>query len=224
MPELEIRQLYGVEGHFVRKTEVADYIKRVKQSNPRGVVLCIETEEGTQEKLETQGAFNVYLEVGKTVYIDFLGEGFDMGAITKGKAAPHETWTIQWSDVLFLEPRNMNRFGHTRISDDGYLQTVRDRITHLVSLGYSLEDIKEKIPKIYTPMPMWIKEMLIEEIIMPLYYKQQSLRVHNLTSFGVQGTVIGDQLFPIEMNRRVRFTDKEHMGIQRDDSQRDIGG
>ena len=85
MLELVKRRLYGVEGHVVKKSEVANYIQRVKQSNPNGVVLCIDSEEGTQEKINTQGAFSVYFQVGETAYVDFLGKGFDMGAITKGK-------------------------------------------------------------------------------------------------------------------------------------------
>lgn len=45
----------GVEGNFVRKDQVKDYIARVKQSNPNGVVLCLDQEEGTGEKVRTNG-------------------------------------------------------------------------------------------------------------------------------------------------------------------------
>lgn len=85
MQKLVNLQHFGVEGNFVRKDGVENYIQRVKQSNPNGVVLCIDTEEGTQEKIKTDGAFNVYLQMNDKIFIDFLGKGFDMGAITKGK-------------------------------------------------------------------------------------------------------------------------------------------
>lgn len=37
----------------MRKEGVAEYIRRVKQSNPNGVVLCLDTEKGTHEKIKT---------------------------------------------------------------------------------------------------------------------------------------------------------------------------
>jgi len=206
--------LYGIEGNFVNKSQVKIYIKRVKQSNPQGVVLCIDTEKGTQEKVKTQGAFNVYLQVGSTVYIDFLSKGFDMGAITKGKET-HETWAIPWDDILFLKSSNINRFRCDKVSNEAYIKSAKDRIMHLLNLGYSLEDIKDNIPKEYLPMPIWIKDMLIEDIIIPLYYKQQNLIVNGLKSFGVQGMIIHNHLFPIEINRKERFAEKKFTDRER---------
>ena len=197
----------GVEGNFVRKEEVEDYIKRVKQSNPNGVVLCIDTEEGTQEKVKADGAFNVYFNICDKIYIDFLGKGFDMGAITKGKEN-HETWLFDWNDILFVTPNNMNKFRQHVISDEDYLNSARRRLQHLINIGYSPESIKGKIPRNYSPMPPSIKEMLLEKIILPLYCKQGQLAEAGLRSFGVQGMIINHELFPIEFNREVRFADK----------------
>lgn len=214
MLRLVIHLLYGVEGQFVQKTEVEDYIKHVKNNNPNGVVLCIETEKGTHEKIKTQGAFNVYLQVGDTVYIDFLGKGFDMGAITKGKST-HESWTIPWDEILFLEPNNMNRFGYKKIDEENYIQTVNDRKIHLINLNYSLDEIEKYIPKKYSPIPIWVKDMLINEIIIPLYYKQQRLILSGLKSFGIQGMIVEERLFPIEMNRKDRFAEKKFTDMER---------
>ena len=186
---------------------MARYIQRVKQSNPKGVVLCIDTEEGTHEKVKTDGAFNVYLQMGDKVYIDFLGKGFDMGAITKGKEN-HESWAIDWNDVLFTTPNNMNKHRIRVIPQEEYLESARRRLQHLLNIGYKAEDIKGKIPKMYSPMSLGIKDMLLEEIIMPLYFRKEELTASGLRSFGVQGMIIGDRLFPIEFNRQERFADK----------------
>ena len=207
MLKLENLLLFGVEGNFVRKDGVKDYIKRVKQSNPNGVVLCIDTEEGTQEKVKTDGAFNVYLNMGERVYIDFLGKGFDMGAITKGKEN-HESWSIDWQDILFITPNKMNRYRQYIISDEEYIASARRRLQHLLNIGYKREDIQGKIPKSYSPMPLSIKEMLLDEIVMPLYYKKNELAQNGLKSFGVQGMIINRELFPIEFNRMERFAQK----------------
>lgn len=207
MQKQEKKQLCGVEGNFVRKSDVYDYIKRVKESNPNGVVLCIDTEEGTQEKVKTDGAFNVYLQMNDKMYIDFLGKGFDMGAITKGKEN-HENWVIDWEDILFVTPRNMNKYREYVISDEEYLESARRRLRHLLNIGYSREQIQGKIPRNYTPMPLSIKEMLLDEILFPLYCKRHLLLQDGLKSFGVQGMVLEGKLFPIEFNRRERFAEK----------------
>lgn len=203
-------QHFGVEGSFVKKDDVENYINRVKKSNPNGVVLCIDTEEGTHEKIKTQGAFNVYFQTGKRIYIDYLGKGFDMGAITKGKEN-HESWTLDWKEAIFVKPKDMNEYGYTRISEEDYLESARRRLRYLLDIGYSPDEIRGKIPKTYSPMPMWIKEMLLEEVVMPLYYKEEKLKQEGLKSFGVQGMIIKDKLFPIEFNREQRFAEKKFL-------------
>ena len=208
--------LFGVEGSFVRKGDVENYINRVKQSNPNGVVLCIDTEDGTHEKIKTQGAFNVYFQIGKKIYIDYLGKGFDMGAITKGKEN-HESWVFDWGEAIFVKPKDMNEYGYTKISDEDYLESARRRLRHLLNIGYSPDEIRGKIPKTYTPMPMWIKDMLLEEIVMPLYYKEEVLKQEGLKSFGVQGMIIKDKLFPIEVNREQRFAEKRFLEKSQDE-------
>lgn len=170
-------------------------------------MLCIDTEEGTQEKINTQGAFNVYMQMNDKIYIDFLGKGFDMGAITKGKEN-HESWAIDWKDILFVTPRNMNKYRQNIISEQAYLESARRRLVHLLNIGYSPAEIKGKIPKSYSHMPDWIKEKILDEIVMPLYYKKNSLLYDGLKSFGIQGMIIKERLFPIEFNRQERFAEK----------------
>ena len=200
----------------MRKDGVENYINRVKRSNPNGVVLCIDTEDGTHEKIKTQGAFNVYFQTGKKIYIDYLGKGFDMGAITKGKEN-HESWVFDWEEALFVKPKDMNEHGYTKISDEDYLESARRRLRHLLNIGYSPDEIRGKIPKTYSPMPMWIKDMLLEEIVMPLYYKEEVLKQEGLKSFGVQGMIIKDKLFPIEFNREQRFAEKKFLEKPQDE-------
>ncbi len=207
MQKLGKSQLYGVEGHFVNKSEVQNYINRVKLSNPQGVVLCVDTEEIAREKVKTDGAFNVYFDIGEKVYVDFLGKGFDMGAITKGKEN-HESWIIDWDELLFVTPNNMNRYREHLISDTDYLNSARRRLQHLLNIGYKPEYIKGKIPRTYKPMPASFKEMLLEDIMMPIYEKRTNLKQNGLNSFGVQGMIIQGELCPIEINRIERFASK----------------
>ena len=207
MPKQASNQPYGIEGRFARKTDVEEYVGRVKEKNPNGVVVCIDTEEGTHEKIKTDGAFNVYMQLYDKVFVDYLGKGFDMGAITKGKEI-HESWVIDWKDVLFLKPSNINEQRTFLISQDDYLESARRRLAHLLNIGYEPEEIKGKIPKTYTPMSLTIKDMLINDVIVPLYFQKNKLKVAGLNSFGVQGMIINKERFPIEVNREARFSKK----------------
>ena len=200
--------IYGIQGDIVSKEAVKDYIRRVKEYNSNGVVLCIDTEEETRDNINTNGAFNVYLEMKDKAYIDFLGKGFDVGGITRGKEN-HEAWSIDWEDILFVTPRNMNQYRNYMISDSEYINTAKRRLQSLLDKGYKREEIKGIIPKSYSPMSLSIKEMILDEILVPLYSKQDELIRSGLKSFGVQGMIIGDRLFPVEFNRRERFAKKE---------------
>lgn len=208
MLEPENNQHYGIEGRFAKRTDVEEYVKRVKKKNPKGVVVCIDTEEWTHEKIKTDGAFNVYIQLYDKVYIDYLGKGFDMGAITKGKEV-HESWSIDWKDVVFLTPNNLNKERIHLISQEDYLESAKRRLIHLLNIGYTSEEIKGKIPRNYFPMSLAIREMLIDNIIIPLYCREGKLKEAGLTSFGVQGMIIDNELFPIEFNRRERFAKKD---------------
>ena len=62
-----------------------------------------------------------------------------MGAITKGKEI-HESWVIDWKDVLFLKPSNINEQRTFLISQDDYLESARRRLAHLLNIGYEPEE------------------------------------------------------------------------------------
>lgn len=208
---------FRVEGTLMRKEGVAEYIKRVKQSNPNGVVLCTDNEEWTREKIRTDGAFNVYFYVGEKISIDFLGKGFDMGAITKGKES-HEVWNIDWDDILFVKPNGtMNQYRDYIISQEKYLESARRRIEYLLQIGYTREQIKGKIPKYYIPMQPSLKEKILDEIIFKIYEQIEHLTHAGLKSFGVQGMIIDGELYPIEINRQDRFAPKSFYNRQNKD-------
>ena len=205
----------GVEGCFATKEQVENYISRVKKSNPNGVVLCIDTEEGTHERIRTDGAFNVYLQMYDKIYIDYLGKGFDMGSITKGREN-HESWTIDWKDALFVTPHNMNLYRHHLISNEQYIESARRRVQQLINIGYSADDIRGNIPRQYSQMPESIKELLLDQIVLPLYSNKEKLVQEGLKSFGVQGMIIDGRLFPIEVNRKERFAEKSYFTTKED--------
>lgn len=198
----------GVRGALVSKSEVQKYIDNVKEHNPEGVVLCMDT--ATERKGKSMdGAFNVYFEWGDKVYIDYLGQGFDVGGITKGEDN-HEMWAIDWENLLFVKPKTMNLYRTYLISDEEYKKSVeRKREFTMKQNNLTQEQVKVIIPDKYKPMPLSIKEKLLDDIILEIYSKKEELPKLGLKSFGVQGMIRDGELFPIEINRRERFIEKE---------------
>ncbi len=239
---------FRVEGTWATREDVADYIRRVKESNPNGVVLCVDNEEWTHEKVRTDGAFNVDFSIGSSVRVDFVGQGFDMGVISKGKES-HETWCIDWDDILFLTPSNMNRYREHIITErlvrtprttepqseregtddtylkrvqtnDIYLESAKRRLEYLLRIGYKPEELVGMIPKQYKPMSLDFKDKIIEQIIMPIYEQSKRLKIDKLTSFGVHGMIIDGKLFPLEVNTQARCAPRSYFQEQQDDGER----
>lgn len=196
-----------VRGTAVNKSGVPDYIEKVKKQNPNGVVLCMDTDVENQNK-SIDGSFNVYFEWGEKVWIDYLGPGFDVGGITKGEDN-HEMWSIDWENLLFVKPGNMNRYRTHLISDQEYKESAERKILSLMKdKGLSEDEARKKVPRKYKPMPLSIKEALLDKIVFEIYSKKEDVRKLGLRSFGVQGMIRGGELFPVEINRMERFVEK----------------
>ena len=71
-----------------------------------------------------------------------------MGAITKGKEI-HESWVIDWKDVLFLKPSNINEQRTFLISQDDYLESARRRLAHLLNIVEAVQENKPFIMNVY---------------------------------------------------------------------------
>lgn len=197
-----------IQGNVIEKGMMQDYIGKVKKCSEKGVVICMDAEPGTQDNVHTNGAFNVYFEVMDKVFIDYLGKGFDIGGITRGKEN-HEVWVIDWENLLFATPYNMNKYRTYIVNDSDYIESAYRRLGALLNKGFTRDDIKGIIPRAYKPMSLAMKEKILDEIIFPIYCESKRLKDSGLTSFGVQGMIIGDNLCPIEFNRRERFASKD---------------
>lgn len=183
----------GVRGTAVNKTKVAEYIDKVKEHNPNGVVLCMDTDvENQNQSKSIDGSFNVHFEWGKKVYIDYLGIGFDVGGITKGEEN-HERWSIDWNDLLFVKPNNMNRHRTHLISDEEYKKSAERKIQALRNNNnFSEEEAQKRVPQKYKTMPLSIKQALLDKIVLEIYSKKTELQKLGLkSSFGVQGMIRG---------------------------------
>lgn len=217
--EIGQKPTLGVRGCELQKNEdeIRDYIEAVKTSNPDGVVFCMIANTVQKNKL-IDGSFNVYFEYGQRVYIDYLGAGFDVGGITKGEDN-HECYVIEWNELLFVKPNNMNLYRTHLVTEEEYAESAERKINFYIKKDRcSRDEASKKVPKTYKPMPPSIKQMLLDQIVFPIYIKSEEIRRYGLKSFGIQGMIRGGELFPIEVNRRERFAQIEDLTRQEDES------
>lgn len=200
----------GVRGCAVKKDEVENYIKNVKSSNPDGCVLCMDTKTEQKNK-SIDGSFNVYFDFGEKIYIDYLGAGFDVGGITKGEEK-HECYVIEWKDLLFVKPNNMNQYRIHLVTPWEYKESAERKIDFYMKKDKcSRDEAKQKVPQKYKPMPLYIKQLLLDKIVFSVYAKKDDVKRFGLESFGIQGMIRDGELFPIEVNRLERFAEKEEL-------------
>ena len=197
-----------------------DY-EKIKDKLPERFILRADAKVGEKPTLGVRGMAaskeNVYFEWGKKVFIDYLGQGFDVGGITKGEDN-HEMWVIDWNDLLFVTPNNMNQYRTYLISDEAYKESAERKRNAIVNKNkMTIEEAEKIIPDTYKPMPCYVKQDILDKIILQIYEKKDELQKLGLRSFGVQGMIRGGKLFPVEINRRERFVELDDIARKNDE-------
>jgi len=197
-----------IRGGLHTKNDIENYIKEVKNINPNGVVLCIDTNlERTPRGID--GSFNIYFDWNKKIYIDWLTKGYDVGGITKGEDN-HEVYVIDFNDIYFITEDNLDRYRTYLINESNYKKSLDSKIKYLINkTGKTYEEIIKDFNLEYVPMSKEIKKLLIEKIILEILIKSKEINELKLKSFGVQGMIREGLLFPVEVNREERFKEKK---------------
>jgi hypothetical protein len=121
---------------------------------------------------QTGGAVNILLRLSEEIAIDYVGRGFDVGDITRGKSA-HSTLRIEWSD-RFAKPSHWLRDArgsgtHWRISASDYAQQRQERIAELVSeFGHTVSEVAIAVPESLPVLSDSILKRVQAEFIDPL--------------------------------------------------------
>lgn len=102
-------------------------------------------------RYHTAGATNILVSLGKEIVIEFVGRGFDVGDITRGKSA-HSTLRIDWSE-RFEKPMQWLKSARSanalwNISAANYAQQRGERITELANeFGHAVAEVSVAIPE-----------------------------------------------------------------------------
>lgn len=126
-----------------------------------------------------------------------------------GKAT-HESWNIPWSEVPFMKDSAITKYKTSEISQEGYIETAKERIAFLVkAFPDRADEIFETMPKRYKGISRQAFRDVRDQVIFPLWMQHEQLLRDGLGSFGVEVNIVEDgTLVPMEIQVQDRFKEK----------------
>jgi len=175
-----------------------EIIKEIKKENPKGVLILFHLNINSSERYEREAGISVGISLGRNIYIDAVGKGFDGREVLKGISC-HERYIIPWEDIRKVNINNFKEYNTFLISQENYLKSREERINYLISCGLTLEVLEQKIPKEYKEIPNFIWLDVITNIIKQLEKEEEFLRNDGFLEFNISGHTEGDRFRPWQM-------------------------
>ena len=130
-----------IRGRDVKLENINEYLKEVKECTEEGVILMSKHPSTMltghyTPRYKTNGAIMVVFEKGNKILIDYVGSGFDVGDITRGKTV-HTALDIPW-DSIYEKPKYNYRYSKMikgnwfQISHKQYQISRENRIRELI--------------------------------------------------------------------------------------------
>lgn len=146
-----------IRGRDVKLDDINDYLTEVKKCTDNGVILMSKHPSTMltghyTPRYKTKGAIMVVFEKKYRILIDYVGPGFDVGDITRGKTV-HTAISIPWNSIYEKSIHNykdakMVGEGLFQITDKQYKVSRENRINELTLnlKEREIEKIKNSIP------------------------------------------------------------------------------
>ena len=175
-----------------------EVIKEIKKENGNGVLILFHLNVTPTERYERYAGISVGVSLGKKIYIDAVGKGFDGREVLKGISC-HERYSIPWSDIRKINIDNFKDYNTFIISESNYMKSRLERINYLESCGLSRTDLDSNIPKEYQLIPNFIWLDIIRNIIKPLEKEEDLLRTCGFLEFNLSGHTEDNRFRPWQM-------------------------
>lgn len=170
-----------IRGRDVKLDNINDYLSEVKKCSTEGVIL-ISKHPSTMltghytPRYKTNGAIMAVFEKGDRILIDYVGPGFDVGDITRGKTI-HTSISIPWDSIYektihnYKDARMIGK-GLFQITDEQYQVSRNNRIKELTLnlKEQEIDEIKASIPKETPKLDYKIFKQLYDECIDKIIY------------------------------------------------------
>lgn len=175
-----------------------DMLKKIKEENENGVLILFHLNVKTTERYERYAGISVGISLGKMIYIDAVGKGFDGREVLKGISC-HERYAIPWGEIRNINIDHFKEYNKFMIDNKNYQASRIERINYLVSCGIDRDILDKKIPKRYKAIPDFIWLDIIRNIIKPLEKEEDFLRDCGFREFNLSGHTEEKRFRPWQM-------------------------
>lgn len=162
----------GVDGQNGNRETIIEYIRKVRQKSnelgSRGVAIIYWNDGDFCPTYEIEGSFYLDYRTQKELLIDYVGKGWDGSYLSHGSAC-HETYTIPWKDILFLDDNNRRQYRKKVVGQSEYNDLRISRINDLSKNGVPREIAENSIPYKYNEVNNEYFRQIINRVIIPMY-------------------------------------------------------
>lgn len=198
----------GIENSgFNDENKIVNLLKQIKDKDPLGVLVLFNTNIKSSNRYERYAGISVGVDLGKSVYIDAVGRGFDGREVSKD-ICTHERYYIPWYKLRECTIGNFSKFRTYLTNQKDYEKTRNERIQFLTSAGIPFEEADDKIPKKYTTIPDFIWLDVIKNILKKLEQNEDILENSGFDSFAISGHTEGRKFTPWQMFDKSGYTKK----------------
>jgi len=179
-------------------TNYIELIRNIKNENEKGALILFHLNVDETERYERYAGISIGISLGKMIYIDAVGKGFDGREVLKGISC-HERYIIPWYDIRKININNFKEYNTFIISQEDYLKSREERINYLISCGLSPKILEKNIPKEYQEIPKFIWLDIITNIIKQLEKEEEFLKQAGFLEFNLSGHTEGKRFRPWQM-------------------------
>lgn len=197
----------SIEGTGINP-DIPSILSKVKELDPEGVMVLFDLCHKPSERCERYAGISLGVSMGKGVYIDAVGKGFDGREVSKGLDC-HERYFIPWFDLRKVTISNFRRYRTYLISQEEYEESRKNRVDFLKSLDLKEEAFSSYIPNIYQEIPDFIWLDVILNVIKKIEDKQEELEKAGLYEFAISGHTEGEKWYPWQMFDKSRYCSRK---------------
>lgn len=163
---------YGLpRGQDIKVDDINIMLSKVKKTNPSAVLLCFA--EPSQhflgkivERPYISGGLSILIDWNKSIVIEYVGQGFDAGDLTRGSNGYHCCIVIPWEVSGWPVEFMWDHLRVQNISSAEYSVSRQHRVDILESMGYSKVELENCIPSAAVPkMDINLFKIIFEKCI-----------------------------------------------------------
>lgn len=181
--------------------DIKDYFLKMKELNPNGALLIMFSDISNNPRYSNNGAFNIAINKGESLVIEFVGKGYDGRELSHGSVC-HECYIIPWNEFLFCDNASkLNKYKATTLTQEKYNEGRVVRENYLKKTGVDQKLIDEHLPKEYVPLNDYVKKQILNQIALPLFINSVENNYEHLNYSWVCGIVTNEnKIMPFEFS------------------------